>query len=135
MASPRELVIQRWGMIPRRIRVVARPCCVRALNARTRVREQVRVSAWEMRVWVPSSGADPTRGGVHPSSEADFVRGAGRALERGGPRPRGCESLERGGPCPREHLSLERGEPHSRGILCVVLRVSRAGVGGTVSRS
>jgi hypothetical protein len=39
-ASPRELVEQRRGVIPRR--VMARFCCVRALNARTRVREQVR---------------------------------------------------------------------------------------------
>jgi hypothetical protein len=59
MASPRELVEQRRGMIPRRVKVVARPCGVRALNARTRVREQVRTGAREMRAWVPSSGAGP----------------------------------------------------------------------------
>jgi hypothetical protein len=39
-ASPRELAKQRQGVIPRR--VMAQLCCVRALNARTRVREQVR---------------------------------------------------------------------------------------------
>jgi hypothetical protein len=39
-ASPRELAEQRRGVIPRR--VMARLCCVRALNARTRVRELVR---------------------------------------------------------------------------------------------
>jgi hypothetical protein len=39
-ASPRELAEQRRGVIPRR--VTARLCCVRAINARTRVREQVR---------------------------------------------------------------------------------------------
>jgi hypothetical protein len=39
-ASPRELAEQRRGVIPRRVMV--RLCCVRALNARTRVREQVR---------------------------------------------------------------------------------------------
>jgi hypothetical protein len=39
-ASPRELAEQRRGVIPRR--VMARLCCVRALNARIRVREQVR---------------------------------------------------------------------------------------------
>jgi hypothetical protein len=39
-APPRELVVQRRGVIPRR--VMAWLCCVRALNARTRVREQVR---------------------------------------------------------------------------------------------
>jgi hypothetical protein len=36
--SPRELVEQRRGMIPKRM--MAWLCCVRALNARTRVREQ-----------------------------------------------------------------------------------------------
>jgi hypothetical protein len=39
-ASPRELTEQRRGVIPRRM--MARLYCVRALNARTRVREQVR---------------------------------------------------------------------------------------------
>jgi hypothetical protein len=39
-ASPRELAEQHRGVIPRR--VMARLCCVRALNARIRVREQVR---------------------------------------------------------------------------------------------
>jgi hypothetical protein len=41
MGSPRELAEQRRGVIPRC--VMARLYCVRALNARTRVREQVRV--------------------------------------------------------------------------------------------
>jgi hypothetical protein len=74
-------------------------CCVRALNARTRVREQVRVGAREKHARVPLSGAGPARGGAQPSSEADLVRGAwlsprarqtsleGRSLCRpGGPR-------------------------------------------------
>jgi hypothetical protein len=39
-ASPRELAEQCRGVIPRRVMV--RLCYVRALNARTRVREQVR---------------------------------------------------------------------------------------------
>jgi hypothetical protein len=39
-APPRELAEQRLGVIPRH--VMARLCCVRALNARTHVREQVR---------------------------------------------------------------------------------------------
>jgi hypothetical protein len=39
--SPRELAEQRRDVIPRR--VMARLCCVRALNAQTRVREQVRL--------------------------------------------------------------------------------------------
>jgi hypothetical protein len=74
MASPRELAKQRRGVIPRRVRVVARPCGVRALNARTCVREQVRGGVGKARVG---------------------------ALERSGPRPRGCSALERGGPCLR----------------------------------
>jgi hypothetical protein len=41
MCSPRELAEQRRGVIPRR--VMARLCCVRALNARTCVREKVRL--------------------------------------------------------------------------------------------
>jgi hypothetical protein len=126
MASPQELAKQRRGVIPRRVRVVARPCCVRALNARTRVWEQVRARTWERRAWVPSSGADPARGGPRPSSEADLVRGAGWALERGGPRSRGCKGLEQGGPRARERLPLERGGLHPRGVCCVVL----AGRGG-----
>jgi hypothetical protein len=32
-----------------------------------------------------------------------------RALERGGPRPRGRSALERGGPRPRGRSALERG--------------------------
>jgi hypothetical protein len=39
-ASPRELAEQRRGVIPRR--VMAQLYCVRALNARTRLRDQVR---------------------------------------------------------------------------------------------
>jgi hypothetical protein len=39
MGSPRELAEQCWGVIPRHM--MARLCRVRALNARTRVREQV----------------------------------------------------------------------------------------------
>jgi hypothetical protein len=51
-------------------------CRVRELNARTRVREQLRAGARERRARVPSSGAGPARGGAQPSSEADLVRGA-----------------------------------------------------------
>jgi hypothetical protein len=49
MAFPRELAKLRQGVIPRRVRVVSRPCGVRAFNARTRVREQVHAGAWERR--------------------------------------------------------------------------------------
>jgi hypothetical protein len=77
MASPREFAEQRRGVIPRCVRVGVRPCGVKALNAHTRVREQVRAGAWEMRAWVPSSVANPARGGAQPSSEVDLARGAG----------------------------------------------------------
>jgi hypothetical protein len=39
VAQPPTVAVQRRGVIPRR--VMARLCCVRALNARSRVREQV----------------------------------------------------------------------------------------------
>jgi hypothetical protein len=61
---PRELAEQRRGVIPRRGGAGARPCGVRALNARTRVRGQVRAGGWAMRVWVPPREADPARGGA-----------------------------------------------------------------------
>jgi hypothetical protein len=77
MASPQELAEQRQGVIPRRVRVGARPCGVRALNARTRVQEQARVGARGMRAWVPSSEATPPEGGTQPSSKVDLARGAG----------------------------------------------------------
>jgi hypothetical protein len=47
MGSPRESVEQHRGVIPRRVRVVVQSCGVRALNARTREREQVRAGALE----------------------------------------------------------------------------------------
>jgi hypothetical protein len=77
MASPRELAGQRRGVIPRHVRVVARPCCVRALNARTHVRGQARAGVLE-------------RGGPRPRGRL--------ALERGGPRPRGTSLRYLGGP-------------------------------------
>jgi hypothetical protein len=69
MGSPRELAGQRRGVIPRR--VMARLCCVRALNARTRVREQVRLCG------------SLDRGGTRSREEG--------TLERGGARSRGRE--------------------------------------------
>jgi hypothetical protein len=64
--------------------------CVRALNACTRVREQVRAGAWERRTRVPSSGAGPALGGALPSSEADLVRGAGLNPRAGRTPPEGA---------------------------------------------
>jgi hypothetical protein len=65
---PRVLAQQRRGMIPRRM--IAPPCCVRALNVRTRVRERACVCEGA------SSEAEPARGGREPSSEADPLEGA-----------------------------------------------------------
>jgi hypothetical protein len=95
--SPRELAEQRLGMIPRR--VMARLCCVRAFNARTRMREQVRL-------WGPSSEAEPARGGMDPRARRNPLEGA-LALERGRTRSRGAFTLERGGTRSREALALE----------------------------
>jgi hypothetical protein len=97
MASAWELAGQRRGVIPRRVRVVARPCCVRALNARMRVQEQARAGVLE-------------QGG--PCSSTRLT------LERGGPRPRVRSALERGGPRPRgaslRYLGRPRGPPRWR---------------------
>jgi hypothetical protein len=49
---------------------MAQPCRVRALNARTRTREQVHSRGRE-----PSSEAEPGRGGRELSSEAEPARG------------------------------------------------------------
>jgi hypothetical protein len=61
-------------MIPRRM--MAPPCRVRALNARTRVRERTRVrGSLERGGGELSSEAEPARGGREPSSEAEPARG------------------------------------------------------------
>jgi hypothetical protein len=91
-------------VIPRRVRVGARPCGVGALNARTRVREQVRAGSWEMRAWVPSSEADPARGGAQPSSEADLARGAGLS-------PRARRTPLGGASIPRARRTSLEGRP------------------------
>jgi hypothetical protein len=53
-----------------------------------------------------------------------------RALERGGPRPRGRSALERGGPRPRGRSALERGGPRPRGRSAL----ERGGRGGDQGR-
>jgi hypothetical protein len=97
---------------------VARLCCVRALKARTRMRDRC------------------AREGT--SSEAG--KACAGALERSGPCPRGCPALERGGPRsrgvvePSSEADPTRGgvrpsseaDFSSRGVSCVVL----AGRGG-----
>jgi hypothetical protein len=63
-------VEQHGGVIPKRVRVVAWSCSVRALNARTREQERGRRARGTLE-----------RGGPRPRGRL--------ALERGGPRPRG----------------------------------------------
>jgi hypothetical protein len=105
---PRELAEQRRGMIPRR--VMAQLYCVRALNACTRVWEQVR------------SRGSLERGEARSRVALALDRGGTRsrgalALERGGTRSRGVLAPERGGTRSREVLALERGGTRSRGPL------------------
>jgi hypothetical protein len=83
-------VKQRRGVIPRR--VVARLCCVRALNARTRAGAGALVRDPRARRG-PSSEADFVRRGREPSSEADLLEGApcwAALVGRGGYRGVGC---------------------------------------------
>jgi hypothetical protein len=126
MASPRELAEQRRGVIPRRVRVVARPCGVRALNARTRVREQVHAGAWKGACGCPRAERAPPKGVLSPRARRASLEGQGSALEQGGPCPRGRKGLERGGPRPRKRLSLERGGLHSRASAVLSWRAAGA---------
>jgi hypothetical protein len=71
MASPRELVKQRRDAIPGRVRVVARVLRRQSIKC-----PYTGAGAWTTCVQVPSSEADPARGGVEPSSEADPARGS-----------------------------------------------------------
>jgi hypothetical protein len=78
--SPRELAEQRRGVIPRR--VMARLCCVRALNARTCVREQVRLRGSLERGGNllegrgdPRARRSPLEGGVSPRARQQPARG------------------------------------------------------------
>jgi hypothetical protein len=65
--SPRELAEQRRGMVPRR--VMAQPCRVKALNARTRAREQVRLRG------NPRARRNPLEGGVNPRARRNPLEG------------------------------------------------------------
>jgi hypothetical protein len=106
--SPRELAEQHRGVIPRR--VMARLCHVRALNARTRMREQVRVRG------NPRARRSPLEG-VRALERGGTRSRKGRALDRGGTRSREVLALERGRTRSREAFALERGGTCSRGPL------------------
>jgi hypothetical protein len=101
-------VEQRRGVIPKR--VMARLCCVRALNACARVREQVRVWGSLER------GGNPLEGGGDPRARRNPLEGL-RAVVRAGTRSREVLALERGGTRSREVLALERDGTCSRGPL------------------
>jgi hypothetical protein len=60
-----------------------------------------------MRAWVPSSDADPIRGGDQPSSEADLARGAGVI-------PRARWTPPEGASIPRARRSSLEGRPLRR---------------------
>jgi hypothetical protein len=83
MAFLRESVEQHRGVIPRRVRVVARVLRCRSIKCPYtggRSGDDVRAGALERRGprrggVEPSSEADLARGGVEPSSEADLTRG------------------------------------------------------------
>jgi hypothetical protein len=74
MASPRELVEQRRDAIPGRAKVAA--CVLRCQGIKC---PYTGAGARATCVQVPSSEADPARGGVYPSSEADPARGGVKA--------------------------------------------------------
>jgi hypothetical protein len=118
--SSRELVEQRRGVIPRR--VMAQLCCVRALNARTRVQEQVRVRGSLERGEARSRGCEPSsevesaRGGASPRARRNPLEGGVSPRARRNPLEE-VRALERGGTCSREAFALERGGTCSRGPL------------------
>jgi hypothetical protein len=71
---PRELAQQRRGMIPRRM--MAPPCWVRALNARTRVRERACARGSLERAEVnPRARRNPLDGGVSPRARRNPLDG------------------------------------------------------------
>jgi hypothetical protein len=77
MGSPRELAEQRRGVIPRRM--MAR-LCLRALNARTRAREQVRLRG------NPRARRNPLEGSVSPRARRNPLEGGAWLGRSGGPR-------------------------------------------------
>jgi hypothetical protein len=87
---------QRWDAIPGCARVVA--CVLRCHSIKC---PYTGAGAWTTCVQVPSSEADPARGGVEPPSEADPARGGVKAssevvLARGGAQPSSEADLTRG---------------------------------------
>jgi hypothetical protein len=71
MASPRELVEQRQDAIPERAKVAV--CVLQCQGIKC---PYTGAGAQATCVQVPSSEADPARGGVKTSSEAELARGS-----------------------------------------------------------
>jgi hypothetical protein len=80
MASPTELVEQRWDAIPGRAKVSA--CVLRCQGIKCLY---TGAGAWATCVQGPSSEADSARGGVRPSGEADSARGSVEASSEADP--------------------------------------------------
>jgi hypothetical protein len=79
MASPRESVEQRRGVIPRRVRVVARSCGVRALNVRAREQERGRRARRG-----PRARRTPPEGAFSPRARRTWPEGAFRCAALAG---------------------------------------------------
>jgi hypothetical protein len=80
MAFPGESVEQRRGMIPMRVRVVARVLWCQSIKC-----PYTGAGAGTTCVQVPSSEAYLALGGVYPSSEADLARGGVELSSEVGP--------------------------------------------------
>jgi hypothetical protein len=109
MASPRELEKQRRDVIPGRARVVA--CVLRCQSIKC---PYMGSGAWATCMQVPSSEADPARGGVKASGEADPTRGGVEAsseadLARGGVKASGEANPARGDVEASSEADLARG--------------------------
>jgi hypothetical protein len=80
MASPRELVEQRWDVIPGHAKVAA--CILRCQGIKC---PYTGAGAWATCVLGPSSEADSARGGVQPSGDVDRARGSVEASSEADP--------------------------------------------------
>jgi hypothetical protein len=75
MAFPRELVKQRRGAIPGRVRVVARVLRCQSIKG-----PYTGAGAWTMCVQVPSSEAVPAEGALSPRARRTLLEGCSTVL-------------------------------------------------------
>jgi hypothetical protein len=135
MAFPWESAEQRRGVIPRRVRVVARSCGVRALNAHVREQERWRRAREGPRVRrtspegvsSPRARRTPPEGASNPRARRTLPEGASSPRARRTPPegafsprvrwtpPEGAFSPLARWTSPEGPLSLERGGPRPRG--------------------